>query len=183
MNEDRKPLRPTELRVLSELMKNSRRTDREVAKLLGISQPTVSRIRHRLERDGYVHEYTIIPDLQKLGYEILAITFVRLKQLSKEQTEKARKIALEIIEKGPSEIIMAVRGTGLGYAGVVVSFHENYSGYTEFLKWLRRSEGFEISETDSYIVSLADPVRYRPLTFRTLAQHILTLTSEKKGSK
>jgi len=36
------------LRLLLELLKDSKRSDRELAKVLGVSQPTVSRTRSRL---------------------------------------------------------------------------------------------------------------------------------------
>jgi DNA-binding Lrp family transcriptional regulator len=47
-------LKDIELRLISELVKNSRRSDRELAKVLGISQPTVSRARMRLEKQGLI---------------------------------------------------------------------------------------------------------------------------------
>ena len=42
-------LKDVELRLISELIKDSRRSDRELAKAIGVSQPTVSRVRVRLE--------------------------------------------------------------------------------------------------------------------------------------
>ena len=39
-----------ELKLISELMKNSRRSDRELAKILQVSQPTVTRVRTKLEK-------------------------------------------------------------------------------------------------------------------------------------
>lgn len=62
-----------ELRLISELIKNSRRSDRELAKALGISQPTVSRIRVRLEKQGLI-DYSAIPDLASLGFEIISVS-------------------------------------------------------------------------------------------------------------
>jgi DNA-binding Lrp family transcriptional regulator len=56
-------------------MKDSRRSDRELAKAIGSSQPTVSRMIKKLESEGTIKEYTMIPDFHKLGFEILAITF------------------------------------------------------------------------------------------------------------
>jgi DNA-binding Lrp family transcriptional regulator len=174
-------LREIELRVLSELMKNSRISDRELGKKLGVSQPTVSRIRNKLENESYIKEYTLIPDFQKLGYELAAITLVKLKKLSKEKTEEARKIAKASLEKGPFEIVMLERGMGLGYAGVIISYHENYASYLKLLEWVRQLGFLEVEHIDNYIVSLDDTVRYRPLTFTTLAQHVLTFKREKKG--
>jgi DNA-binding Lrp family transcriptional regulator len=43
-------------------MKNSRRSDRQLAKALGVSQPTVSRTLERLEKQGMIREYTVIPN-------------------------------------------------------------------------------------------------------------------------
>jgi len=73
-------VKKVERRILSELMKNSRRSDRELAKVIGSSQPTVTRARNRLEKEGYIQEYTIMPDFLKLGYEILAVTLFKYKK-------------------------------------------------------------------------------------------------------
>ncbi|MGD8566162.1 MAG: winged helix-turn-helix transcriptional regulator [Candidatus Bathyarchaeota archaeon] len=76
-------MRKLELTVISELMKNSRISDRELAKKIGKSQPTITRIRRRLEKEGYIREYSMLPDLSKLGYELMALTFVRSRARAK----------------------------------------------------------------------------------------------------
>ena len=76
------PMKNIELRLISELMKNSRRSDRELARVLGVSQPTVSRTIKKLEKEGYIREYTMIPDFSKLGYEIMGITSLRVEEES-----------------------------------------------------------------------------------------------------
>ena len=63
------------LKLMTELLKNSHRSDRELARALGTSQPTVSRTREKLEKEGYINEYQIIPNFQKLGYHLFALTF------------------------------------------------------------------------------------------------------------
>jgi len=67
-------MKDVELRLVCELIRNCRKSDRELAKAIGVSQPTVSRIRTRLEREGVI-EYTGIPDLKKLGFELVSITY------------------------------------------------------------------------------------------------------------
>jgi DNA-binding Lrp family transcriptional regulator len=85
-------MKEIELKFVSELMKNSRRSDRELSKVLGISQPTVTRLRTRLEREGVIKEYTVIPDFRKIGYHLLGLTFIRLKRtLSPKEVDAARK--------------------------------------------------------------------------------------------
>jgi DNA-binding Lrp family transcriptional regulator len=46
--------------VLNELIKNSSRSDHKLAKAIGVFQPTVTRLRNQLEKEGYIQEYTVI---------------------------------------------------------------------------------------------------------------------------
>ena len=51
-------VKDVELKLVSELMKNSRRSDRELARVLGLSQPTVGRMIKKLEkRRNYTRVY------------------------------------------------------------------------------------------------------------------------------
>ena len=84
-------MKEIELKLLSELMKNSRRSDRDLAKAIGVSQPTVTRIRSRLEKEGYIKEYTMIPDFSRLGYEILALTLIKLRKRLVQKKRKKRE--------------------------------------------------------------------------------------------
>ncbi len=73
-----KELKPMDYRLFWELVKNSRRSDRKLAKVLGVSQPTVTRKRAKLEED-FIDGYTVIPKWGNIGYELTAFTFVRTK--------------------------------------------------------------------------------------------------------
>jgi DNA-binding Lrp family transcriptional regulator len=179
MNE-KKPLRNVELSLIAELMKNSRRSDRELSRALGVSQPTVSRLISKLEKEGYIKEYTMIPDFCKLGYGIMAITFALSRTLDKEEADKARKLLADSVKDEQFEFIMLERGRGLGFDGVIISLHEDYSSYVNVLKWLRQFDFLDVARIDSFLVSLDDEVRYRPLTFSTLATHLLLKGREHK---
>jgi DNA-binding Lrp family transcriptional regulator len=165
------------LKLLSELMKNSHRSDRELAKATGLSQPTVSRIRARLEKERYISEYTVIPDFEKLGYEIAAMTFVKLKRtiVSPEQIEEARRSAREKLKNSHFAIIMLERGLGIEYDAVLIALYKNYTEYVEHMKELGSYEFLETFAIESFIINLKDPVHYRPLTFKKLAEHMLTI--------
>ncbi len=65
--------------LLRELLKNSKRSDRELSRILRVSQPTVTRARNRLEKNGTVQDYTITPDFTKMGFELLVINFAKLR--------------------------------------------------------------------------------------------------------
>ena len=178
---DVRTMKDIERRLISELMTNCRRSDRQLAKALGTSQPTVTRALHKLEKEGIIKEYCMIPDFTKLGYTLFAVTFVKLKtQLSRDELEKAREIAKESV-KISLNFIMLERGMGMGYNGVFLSFHEDYSSFTLLKKWLAQFDFLELDEIQSFLVNLNDEIHYRSLTFSTLAKHILTRANQEKG--
>jgi DNA-binding Lrp family transcriptional regulator len=173
---ERKPVKMIERKLIAELMKNSRRSDRELARVVGVSQPTVSRMVKRLEKEGYIREYTMIPDFQKLGYELVALTFLKLKgNLSLEEAEKARETTKQRLKESSFPIVMLERGMGLGYDGVLVSLYEDYSSYTEHMNLLRTYPFLELSHIESFIISLSDKTRYRPLSLALIAEHLLKM--------
>jgi len=66
--------RKTHIIVLNNLLSNCKRSDREIAKLAKISQPTVTRVRQRLIDKGIIKRYIAIPDYAKLGFKFGSIT-------------------------------------------------------------------------------------------------------------
>jgi DNA-binding Lrp family transcriptional regulator len=170
-------LKDVGLKLISELMKNSRISDREMAKRLGVSQPTVSRVRAKLEKQGYIREYTAVPDFVKLGYQLVFINLVKVKKgLSKEEMEKARQISQKDMAKNaPDEIVLFSRGIGDGYTGVMIAFHKSYSDFRKLVERMKEYPFVDVSATLSFLVDLNDEVQYRQFTFSTLAKHVLTL--------
>ena len=84
--------------LLLEYLKDSSRSDRELAKILGVSQPTISRMRAKLLKDGIIDHFSAIPDLTKIGYEILAISFVKFNVSNIENMEQGtKKLGYKII--------------------------------------------------------------------------------------
>lgn len=164
-----------EWKVIAELMRDSRKSDRELSRKVNVSQPTVSRIRHKLENEGYIKHYTITPDFRKLGYTVAAMTFVKFKGgVNAKQAEEFRQHA----EKGfadPSfapNIILFERGLGFGYTGIVVSFHEDYSSFTKFLSRMRQNPALD-QDIKPFLVDLDDDVHYRSLTYVPLSHDFL----------
>jgi DNA-binding Lrp family transcriptional regulator len=166
-------MKEIELKLVSELMKNSRRSDRQLSRVLGISQPTVTRVRTRLEKEGVIKEYTMIPDFRKIGYHLLGLTFIKLKRtIAPEEVDEARKRGEQALGKSRFGIVMLERGLGLGYDGVIVAYYKDYSDYAEHKKVLAAYPLLraEISDAEGFLISLDDEVRYRPLTFKSLAR-------------
>ena len=65
-----------DLRILKLLSKNARLTYKELAEILGTTRQRISRRMDRLEKNGIIKKYTVIPDYDALGYVhvILGIT-------------------------------------------------------------------------------------------------------------
>ena len=173
-------MKDTELKLISELMKNSRRSDRELAKAINSTQPTVTRIRRKLEKSGLIKEYTMIPDFNKLGYKLCSITLASFREPS--DIESLRK-AIEIYGHRLSEIPQAVvieRGMGVGANGIVIAFHSDYSNFLDFEKWLKQFSFVSSYELENFLIDLEDKIHYRYLTFSTLANHIFALREKSK---
>ena len=163
-------------------MKNSRRSDRELAKVLGVSQPTVSRLVKKLEKEGVIKEYTMIPDFAKLGFGIASIVFAKLKEpIPEEKLKDIREQVRQTLWKDPMSNIVAMSGMGFNADRVVVAFHEDYSAYTEHLDKIRQHPMALADQTGSFLIDLNDKSQYLPLTFSNLADYITYKNCQKKG--
>jgi DNA-binding Lrp family transcriptional regulator len=172
-------MKEVEFKLIAELMKNSCRSDRELAKAMGVSQPTVSRVKARLQKEGYILEYTIVPNFNKIGYHLFALTFFCWKKgIGKEEMEEARKWAQDKAPSVPSNIILIERGIGLGYDSFMGSFHKDYTSYVRLLDEIKKNPYVDISGMESFIVNLDDKIHYRYLTFSMLAKHLLETNKE-----
>ena len=139
--------------LLKELLKNSKRSDRDLAKVLKVSQPTITRARHRLEKDGMIEDYTIVPDFRKMGFEIMALTFVKMK--SEILSSEVMKGATEYADKFPNAIF-ASTGEGLGMTGVIISFERNYSDYHRHLNQLRVDWKAFTEDIKSFVIAIGE---------------------------
>jgi DNA-binding Lrp family transcriptional regulator len=176
LNEKKKTkLKDIEVRIIAELMKNSRRSDRELAKAVGTSQPTVSRIIKRLENEGVIKEYTMIPDFKRLGYQLMGITFVRRpEETNKEETDKLRKAVGEVEKNNPYASLMAVNGTGLGKSTAFITLYRDYARYTDAMRLTRNLPYINATEIESFLVDLNDESNYRFLSLGQVARNIQT---------
>ena len=159
------------LRLVSEMLKNSKKSDRELAGILGVSQPTVSRTRARIEKE-YIKTYTIIPDFEKLGYQIMAFTFTKMK--ANPGTDVAKEIVTkskEWLAKRPN-VIFGAGGEGLGKDLVLISFHKKYSAYVDFMRAFAMEWGNYLDNSESFLVSIGTGYKLRDFDLKYLAEDI-----------
>ena len=162
--------------LLKELLRNSRRSDRGLARAINASQPTVTRNRRIL--DKYIRSYTVIPDFDKIGYEIMAFTFAKAKSYGKEENEAKLKLARKWIDGRPN-VVFSSEGEGLAKDVVLVSFHENYSKYASFIREYSSSLADVFNDIESFVVSLKTGVILKPFDLSTLAEDVKQLQIEK----
>jgi DNA-binding Lrp family transcriptional regulator len=157
------------LSLLKELMRNSRRSDRELAKATGTSQPTVTRNRNLLGK--YIRSYTIVPEFDKIGYEILAVTFAKAKTYSiKEVDAKVEKAKKWVMNH--ANIVFASDGEGLGKDAIMVSVHRDYSKYADFMREYTANFADFVTDVQSFIVSLKTGTIMKPFDLTYLADDV-----------
>jgi DNA-binding Lrp family transcriptional regulator len=172
MNNEKTKLKNTEVRLISELLKNNKRSDRQLAKALNVSQPTVTRIMGKLQREGLIKERTIIPDFRKLGIELIAFIFgvwspsEIAKYSQAERLEKAQRF----LSKRPN-VIFASSGRGLGMERMMISLHKDYSDYNEFMRQAR-VEWAGLVKLETFVISLEVDAMPRLFSLRDLGEYI-----------
>ena len=157
-------MKKTMEKLLLELLRDSKRSDRKIAKILGVSQPTITRMRKRLVDERVIREFTVIPDLVKMGYEIMAISFVKTKGAVTEVDEETLKWMMKF-----PNIIFVANAEGMGKNGVMISLHKNYTEYSRFVREQKLYWGKDIEDYETVLVSLKGIIA-KPLSFRYLAE-------------
>jgi DNA-binding Lrp family transcriptional regulator len=155
-------------KLLRELLKNSKRSYRELAKILKVSQPTITRTRHKLEKNGKIKDYTIIPDFREFGFEIMALTFFKMRPefIAPEVLEKVRKHAENF-----NDAILISTGDGMGMTGVIISFHQNLTDYHRHLNVLRLYWKEFLVEIQTFVIPAREE-KIKRFSLRYLADYV-----------
>ena len=163
-------VKPVDLMILCELMKNSRSSDKQIAKTIGISQPTVTRRGTKLEKN-VIDAYTTIPVWEKLGYEILAITPTKIKQSTwtEEKYNQNRSKGLAWLKNQPN-VIMSGACRGMNADAFMISFHTSYKDYDNFMYNQRLNMGEIIENTQFILANLTGKEIIKPLQLRSLLE-------------
>jgi DNA-binding Lrp family transcriptional regulator len=165
-----KELKPIDYRLLSELMKDSHRSDRQLAKALGISQPTVTRRRTMLE-ENFIDGYSVIPKFGRIGFELVALTFLKskLKHKTGQERDEVLKKLKEWYMKQPN-VVLVLDGRGMGWDAVCVSLHESYSDFAEFVRTHDSELSDLIVDSQTFHADLNPGVIIKPFNLKYLAK-------------
>ena len=140
-------------KLLFELVKNSKRSDRELAKILKVSQPTITRARTKLEKEKFIRQYTVFPEFTKVGFELVAFNFTTLKPSQSSDLEKMQKMRSEWAKDNPN-IILEIAGEGLGANNLMISIHKNYTDFASFIAKYRTDWANYLQDLKSFIISI-----------------------------
>ena len=150
------------MKLLMELLKDSKRSDREIAKIMGVSQPTISRMRERLTENGIIQEFTVIPDFTKMGFQIMAISSFKY------NVAKDIEGLTKLMMTRPNVIFSSI-AEGMGKNGIIISFHKSYPDFSNFISNLRAEGNDIIDDLDSMLISLENQI-VKPLSLKYLAE-------------
>ncbi len=165
-----KELKAIDYKLLFELMKNSHRSDRQLAKALNVSQPTVTRRRSMLEKN-YIDGYTIIPKFGKIGFEMASFTFLKskLRQKNGNGENGNMDILKSWYEKQPN-VVLAQDGRGMGWDIVSISFHKNFSAYAAFMRKQEEELSDLIIESQTFHADLHNGKSIKPFHLKYLSE-------------
>jgi DNA-binding Lrp family transcriptional regulator len=151
-------------KLLFALIKNSKRSDRELARALQLSQPTVTRLRKILEKEA-IMQYTMIPNLSYLGFNIVSFTFSTTKELVNPLLVKGKKWT----EEQPS-ILFASTGQGMEADALIVSVHKDYEDFAKFYQNFRRDWGDSLQNFRTFLVSVKGSLQLKALSPNCLVE-------------
>ena len=123
-----------------------------------------------LEKD-FLDGYTAIPKWEKIGFRIAAFTFVKsnIKYVEPEKRKAALSKVKKWFAKQPN-VILALEGQGMGWDGICVSFHKDYSDFAEFMRKHNSELSDFLIEAQSFVSDLNPTTFVRPFHFRYLEE-------------
>jgi DNA-binding Lrp family transcriptional regulator len=159
--------------LVCELLKDSSKSDRDLAKILKISQPTVSRLKKEIVQDGIIKNFTIIPDFFEIGYRIKAFTFVKIKHKFASENEKKKefeKTRAWMLAK--PNVIYCDYCRGMGMDGFMISYHKSYNEFNEFLNDHNSAQGDMIEDVQNILINISKEQAIKPLNLKYLANDL-----------
>ena len=157
--------------LVKELLRDSSRSDRELAKILGVSQPTVSRTKKSLINEGILYALIAFPDFCKMGYELMAVTFVKIKAVLAPLDVRKRNFE-KVSEwmENEKNVIFCGPCKGIDCHSFFISVHKNYADFDDFMTKHNTELGFELLlDLDSLLINLDEEQQLKPFSFKCLA--------------
>lgn len=120
-----------DLKTLFALISSGGKSDREIAKTLRISNSSLSRKRKKLEEEGYIKEYTLIPNFYKMGLKVIVFSSCSTSDVVPPENAKfIQDLMLNI-----PELLCLFEGHDVeGTNWFAVTVHRDYDEFVELYK-------------------------------------------------
>jgi DNA-binding Lrp family transcriptional regulator len=168
----RRTKKSKETSLAKELLRDSSRTDRELARIVGVSQPTVSRTKKLLLNEGIIHALVAVPEFYKIGFELMAVTFVKIKAVlgSRDVRKRNFEKVKEWMDR-EKKVIFCGRCNGFNSHSFFISIHKNYADFDAFINKHNKELGYELLlELESVLINLDADQQIKPFNFKYLAE-------------
>ncbi len=116
------------LKILLALLTHGGKSDRAIAKVLGVNNSTLTKRRRKLEQEGYIKEYTFLPDFHKMGLEFVVFS---ISSTSEVVPPENLKFLHELSQKLPEMLCLLEDHDVAGTNWFSITVHRNYD---EFVK-------------------------------------------------
>lgn len=175
-----KPEKPTvrslsqiEKKVYYGLISNPEVVDNAIAKKIGVTRQSVTKIRKRFESEGILTTIRV-PDFQKLNVEILALAYY---ELAPGTTLASRKKGIEfVIKELPA--FFHVAGNQEGMLAAVAKNFQELQKHAYLTSKLYFEKGFFRNEPTVIMMSVKDITVLKDFTFAPLVKKILDIDEE-----
>lgn len=137
-------------KVLKELLRDSKRSYRDLAKSMGVSAATVINHVQRLESSGVLKDYSVRLDHERLGYELTVITEILVSKGKLLETEEA-------ISKIPN--VCAVYDVTGNTDAMVIAKFKTRANLSDFTKMLLSMPNVERTNTHVVLTTVKEDFR------------------------
>jgi len=112
-----------------------------------------------------VKHFSAIPDLAKMGYEIMAFSCVKFKP------EKIAEIEARAVcwVRRNHEILFTSRTQGMGMDALTISVHKNYTDYSNFIEKNKETFGDLIAEAHNMLIDFKGHIT-KPFSLKYLTE-------------
>jgi hypothetical protein len=163
-----------EKRVYLGLIRHPELVDNDVARRIGVTRQSVTKIRKRLESEGLLSAIRV-PDLQKTGLELLAVAHY---EAVPGVTLASRKKSIELVIKDMPSFFHAAGQR----EGVIIGLASSFTDLQKRLYDASRiylEKGYIKEEPTLTILSVRDLAVVKDFTFAPLVKRVLQITDEK----
>jgi len=140
-----------EKQVLTELLKDCKTSDQEIARRLKTSRPTIFKIRERLEKKRIIKRYMPIVDFEKLNLNLQSVILYKWRDYSK---TKELENTVKFIKTLP-EVILFIKGEGMGSkTDLIISIHDDLKDYERFIRKLKYEWKDNVENVEVFLSSI-----------------------------